>query len=278
MQAYRRLKIGEAWRSLAPGQGLRVIAVMGLILAAAVILGAVLAGSREQRNLTRKEDHTETLIGNLRKLNDELDRQFADLTIRQSELLQRHAALEASLAASRADRRALAGEAEFLNRYIALTGTGDGAKPADGKPEEARFTEARSPKAMALIDTLCTLWKSGDKQFMRFESGPLKITAQDLEQGRLSPDLQTLLVENFISLDPLQQLRVAEAAQAGKPAKPAAHAPAANTTSAPLMASVGRQAESIKILKSIGFLDGARYEIPRNIAVALQIRRECLPH
>jgi hypothetical protein len=273
MQAYRRLKIGEAWRSLAPGQSLRLIAGMGLILAAAVILGAVLAGGRDQRNLTRKADHTETLVGNLRKSNDERDRQFADLTIRQSELLQRHAALEASLAASRADRQALAGEVEFLNRYIALMGAADGAKP-----DEGRFTEARSPKAMALIDTLCTLWKSGDKHFMRFESGPLKVTAQDLEQGRLSPDLQALLVENFISLDPLQQLRVADAAQAGKPGRPGAHPPAANQTSAPLMASVSRQAESIKILKSIGFLDGTRYDIPRNIAVALQIRRECVPH
>ena len=44
------------------------------------------------------------------------------------------------------------------------------------------------------------------------------------------------------------------------------------------MASVSRQAQSIKLVKSVRFLDGPRYEIPRSIAVGLQIRRECAPH
>jgi hypothetical protein len=255
-------------------------------------LGALLRGERDQHSLGRKEDRVTTLVAGLRSSNSELGRQFSDLTIAETELLRRNAALEKSLGASRADRGALAGETEFLNRYIAYlrplatppakaadARPSDEAKPADLRPPEARYG---SPKP--LVDTLCTLWQSGDRQFVSFETGPLELTAQDFEQGRVSADLQTLLVENFVSIDPIQQIRLAESAQPGqgggsKPGKPIAHPPQApNATTLPLIATVGRQAQAIKILKAVAFVDGARYEIPRNIAVALQIRRECVPH
>ena len=218
MSSQRKLKLVEAWRSLAPGQGFRFFAVATVLLAAAAMLGAVIAGSREQRNLERKDDHVAALVGGLTSSKSELERRFADLTVTQGELLQRHAAVEKSLGASRLERQALVGETEFLNRYIAYMGVRD-ARPGDGKPGDGRPAD---PKP--LLDSLCVLWKSGDKQFVRFQTGPLELSQQDFDQGRLSPDLQTLLVENFISLDPLQQIRVADAAQA-KAAK-GARAPA----------------------------------------------------
>jgi len=265
MQPSRRLKLKEAWRSLAPGQGFRLLLLAIIALSAAAALGAVMTGSRDQRNLARKEDHVTTLVDGLTSTKAELERRYADLTVTQSDLLRRHAALETTLAAARTERKALVGEAEFLSRYIVFVGaTGSGnAKAGDPRP---------------VIETLCTLWRS-DKPLARFETAPLELGAQDFEQGRLSPDLQTLLVSNFISLDPLQQVRVAEAqtGQGGKAGKPVAHAPALNATSAPPTAVIARQALSIKILKSVTFQDGVRFEIPRNIAVALQIRRECVP-
>jgi hypothetical protein len=299
MPASRRIKIGEAWRSLAPGQGFLVLCLGLAAIASGFLLGALLRGGQDQRSLGRKEDRVATLVGGLRNNNGELARQFSDLAIAQTELLQRNAALEKSLAASRADRKALAGEAEFLNRYIAymrptaaaLARLPDAipadAKPADAKPGDAKPGDAKPQEAghgdpRPLADTLCALWKSGDRQFVRFETGPLELAAQDFDQGRVSADLQTLLVENFVSIDSIQQIRVAESAQAGgsKPGKPAvAHpTPGPNATSVPLIASVGRQAQAIKILKAIAFLDGGRYEIPRSIAVAVQIRRECVPY
>jgi len=270
MQSYRKLRIGEAWRSLAPGQGFRVVVIGGALLVGAAGLGAFLQGGHDHHNLGRKQDRVATLVGGLRSSNGELERRYADLIVESGELRQRYAALEASLAASRADRRALAGETEFLNRYIAYEGLshGAGAKSADPRP---------------LIDALCSLWKSNDRQFTSFESSPLRLSPPDFDQGRVSSELQTLLVENFVSLDPIQQIRLASSAQPSqgapsKAGKPRSHqALPGNSTSPPPLASIIRQAQAIKVLKSVTYLDGARYEIPKNIAIALQIRRECLP-
>jgi hypothetical protein len=263
-----KLELREAWRSLAPRQGFLVRCLGIAIIAAATLLGAVLQGAHDRRNLARKEDRVSEVMGDLHTANGGFERRLADLTIETGELLRRYAALEAGLNASRSDRQALAAEAEFLNRYIAysVASNGANAKPSSPKP---------------LIDTLCLLWRSGDKQGRTFETQPLQLTEQDFQQGRISLELQTLLVQNFVSLDPLQQIRLADAGQPGpaKAGKPASHQTIlGNSGNQQTLASVGKQAQAIKIVKSIAFADGARYEIPKSVAIALQIRRECLPY
>jgi hypothetical protein len=268
MQSYRKLKLAEAWRSLGVRQRLTSFAAALIGLTAAAVVGAVVAGSHDRRELERKEGHTGTLVDGLTKSNTDLEQRFASLTIESGELRRRQAALEATYAAARSERSVLVGEAQFLNRYIAYAGVaGATAKPTDGK---------------SLVDALCALWTSKDKPSTRFETGPLQLTAQDFDQGRLSPDLQTLLVENFISLDPLREVRLADATPSqavSKLAKSAlAHqASLPNTTTLSSLATLNRQTEQIKIVKSVTLLDGTRYEIARPIAFALQIRRECQP-
>jgi hypothetical protein len=269
MQSYRKLKLAEAWRSVAPRQRFFSLVVVLLGLTAAAVAGAVVAGNHDRREFDRKEGHTGTLVDGLTKSNADLEQRFTSLTIESGELRRRQAAFEASSAAARAERGVLVGEAQFLNRYIAYAGL-PGAAAA--KPSDAR----------SLVDALCSLWTSKDKPSTRFETGPLQLAAQDFEQGRMPPDLQTLLVENFISLDPLRETRVADAAaaQVSKLAKSAlAHqAILPNATTLSSLATLNRQTESIKIVKSVTLLDGTRYDIPRPIAIALQIRRECQPH
>jgi hypothetical protein len=269
MQSYRKLKLGEAWRSLAPGQ--RFSAFLGAVagLTAAAVFGAVVAGNHDRHELDRKESHTGTLVEGLSKSNASLEQRFASLAIEATEFRQRQAVLETSLAASRSNQRVRANETQFLTRYIAysaLSGA-EAAAPVEMKP---------------LVDALCTLWTSKDKPSPRFDTAPLQLTAQDFDQGRLPPDVQTLLVENFISLDPLREVRVADAALPGQVSKLAKSALAhqviaANSTTPPALSTLSRQAQAIKIVKSVTLLDGAKYEIARPIAVALQIRRECQP-
>ncbi|MFI5014157.1 MAG: hypothetical protein ACHQAY_17610 [Hyphomicrobiales bacterium] len=266
MPQYRKPEFREMPRSSSAGQAYRFAGVAVAVIVAAMLLGAVIQSRRDESNLSRKQEHMSTMTHDLESANGEKEHVLADLTIEMSELIQRFEALKTLLSASQADRDALAGEVQFLTRYIAYV------------------TGPKGTKNPALVDVVCSLWKGADKRKAKFESQPLQITAEDFDQAHFSPELQTLLAENFVRLEPVLQIRLGEAAQAGSaspsaPAKPAARQAAAGGSITPqMLASLGKQVQGIKILKAIGFSDGARYEIPRDIAIAVQIRRECMPH
>jgi hypothetical protein len=95
--------------------------------------------------------------------------------------------------------------------------------------------------------------------------------------------LQTLLVENFVSLEPVMKLRLGDVVSDGAtpisvPGKAGSHpSPPDNPAngSAQIPAAIAKQIQDIKVVKFVVFPDGSRYELPQAVAVALQIRREC---
>jgi hypothetical protein len=266
----RKLTLRELFGSLS-GRQARLVGLSGLVLlSVAYIAGALIQSGRDEHNFSGKQQHFSTMIEELQGSNQRKDDSLAELAIRNGEFMQRLAALEASFAGARADNDMLSREITFLNRYIAYgQAQGDLAK--------------ESPAKQSLVDSLCALWKNGEKLHVRFERQPLDITLADIAQGRVTAEIKALLVQNFISLEPLQPVRMGDVVAAATPAttgvKAATHqagAAAANAEQA--FASLQKQLSTLKILKSISFSDGARYDVPKVVAVALQIRRECAPY
>jgi len=247
------------------GRQARLLALSGLVLLfLAYIAGAVVQSTRDARNFSNKESRFSKLTEGLQRSNQEKDASLVEFSIRNDELIRHLAALEASLATARVDNEIVAREDAFLNRNIAY-----GSIPND-------ITKN------ALVESVCALWKNDEKLHVRFESQPLEIAPADIAQGRVTADLQTLLVENFISLEPIQRIRLGDVVTAATPsstgAKVIAHQPGTAALGAePAFQSLQKQLSGVKILRSLKFADGARYDVPKPIAVAVQIRRECTP-
>jgi hypothetical protein len=261
----RKLTMRELLGSLSAGQA-RLVWLSGLVLVAgAYVAGALLQSGRDQHIFAGKQQHLSSMVEELQGSNQAKDTSLAEFAIRNGEFIQRQAALEASLGSARDDNEMLARESTFLQRQIAY---------GNGPSDVAR---------QSLIDSLCVLWRSGAKLHVKFERQPLDITLADVTQGRVTAEVKTLLVQNFISLDPLQNIKLGDVVAAATPAttgaKAAAHQIAATAVNAEqAFASLQKQLANLKILRSIGFSDGARYDIPKPVAVAVQIRRECAPY
>jgi len=266
MPPCRKLPFREALGSLSPGQA-RLLGGGGLaVILAAALIGAVLQRGSDSGREGRRQERVSALVSGLERANDTKDRVLADLTIERGEFLSRFEALRSSLGRTLADKQALAAQDEFLGRYLAYAGA---PNPANAKP---------------LVDALCALWKTRAAPYRSFEVEPLRVTAADFEQGRVSPELQTLLVENFVSLDPIRQIQPAQAPPAAGAAsprsgKPAVHQPVALSDAAlrQTLAPLDLQLQGIAILRAVSFADGGRFEIPKPVAVAVEIRRECAP-
>jgi hypothetical protein len=245
------------------GKQIWLLSLSGLLLLCVTyIAGATIQSRRDERNFSGKENRFSTLTETLKRSSQHQDERVAELSIQADELIHRLVALEASFEIARADDEMLTREDAFLNRYIAYGSV----------PNEINKN--------ALVESVCALWKNGDKLHVQFESLPLGIAPADMTQGRVSADLQTLLVENFIPLEPIQHIRLSSVPAAATPPSTGAKAhqgAAMELSSEPVLGSVQKQISSIKILSSVKFADGARYNIPKAIAVATQIRRECIP-
>jgi len=245
------------------GRQVWLLSLSGLILLSlAFVAGAVIQSRRDERNFSGKVTRFSTLTEDLRSSGQRKEDRLAELSIQADELIHHLAALEANLDTARVENEMLTREDAFLNRYIAYGSV------------------ANEITKNALVESVCALWKNGDKLRVRFETQPLEIAPADMTQGRVTADLQTLLVENFIPLDPIQRIRLGNAPAAATPASTGAKAHQGappELSSDPALGSMQKQLSSVKILRSLKFADGAHYDIPKAIAVATQIRRECIP-
>jgi hypothetical protein len=265
MMSFDRKTMRELLGSFSAGQA-RLVWLSGLaLIAVAYVAGALIQSERDQHIFSGKQQHLSSMVEELQNGSQAKDNSLAEFAIRNGEFIQRQAALEASIGNARADNDMLTRESTFLQRYIAYG--------------NAQTDMARQP----LIDSLCVLWRSGAKLHVKFERQPLDITLSDITQARVTAEVKTLLVQNFISLDPLQNIKLGDVVAAATPATTGAKAAAHQmgviaASSEQAFASLQRQLANLKILKSIGFSDGARYDIPKPVAVAVQIRRECAPY
>jgi len=269
MPVGRKLSLREAFAALS-GRQARLVWLCGLsLLAVAYAAGALIQTGRDARLASGKQERLTTMVDELQGFEERKDKDLSEFAIRNGEYAQRLSALEVTVANARAANEALTRQIAFLNRYIAYAA--------------AQTDIARSQ----LVDSLCPLWKNGEKLHAKFERQPLDISLSDITQGRVTPEIQTLSVENFVSLEPLQRLRVGDVVASAPPsasgAKAVAHqvstiaATTAGTNTDQAFGALQKQLATIKVLKAIGFADGSRYEIPRPVAVAVQIRRECQP-
>jgi len=249
MPVGRKLSLREAFAALS-GRQARLVWLCGLsLLAVAYAAGALIQTGRDARLASGKQERLTTMVDELQGFEERKDKDLSEFAIRNGEYAQRLSALEVTVANARA----------------------------------AQTDIARSQ----LVDSLCPLWKNGEKLHAKFERQPLDISLSDITQGRVTPEIQTLLVENFVSLEPLQRLRVGDVVASATPsasgAKAVAHqvstiaATTAGTNTDQAFGALQKQLATIKVLKAIGFADGSRYEIPGPVAVAVQIRRECQP-
>jgi hypothetical protein len=233
------------------------------LLMGAFFIGIIVQSGRDNADRQNKEAELATLAVNQRNADVGKDRLISDLTIEHTELLQRFDALNAKLGSSLVDKERFAGEHEFLEWYVAYL---------------------KSPNATGnqhLVDSVCSLWKNSDKRSIKIERQPLLLSAADIKQGRLTPELQTLLVENFVSLEPIMKIRLGETGGATPISASGKSGLHQSATANPSLAdpqippSTEKQIQDIRIVKFIIFPDGTRYELPQAVAVAVQIRREC---
>jgi hypothetical protein len=260
----RKLTLRELFGALSGGQA-RFVWLIGLaVLSFAYIAGALIQSGRDAHNFSSKQQHFTTMVEELQSAEQRKDSSLAEFAIRSGELMQRLSALEMSFGSARADNDALTRQITFLNRYMAYA--------------NAQTDSARS----SLVDSLCTLWRNGEKLRVKFERQPIDISLSDITQGRVTTEIQTFLVENFISLEPLQRLRAGDVLAAATPSTTGAKATmhqlaTASTNADQAFTALQKQLAALKVLKSISFSDGSRFDIPRPVAVAVQIRRECSP-
>ena len=233
------------------------------LLGGAFFIGVLFQSGREA-DRERTKTGAVDIIENERNAKAQKDRAFADLTIENTELLRRLRSLDAQLSASRAEKDRLVAQGDFLRGY-----TADLKSPSEAGNQR-------------LVDTICSLWKDG-RQWIRIERQPLLLSVTDIKEGRLTPALQLLLVQNFVPLEPLMKIRLGDAASgsatpisaSGRPAQHPSASATMGSANPQIPASIEKQLQDIRVAKFIVFPDGSRFELPQAVAVAVQIRREC---
>lgn len=233
----RRLSAKQWW-----GLGAAIVTlVVGL-----VALGGWVQASRDDDKIAEKNR-------TISRLSAEKNTATGQLNDAQRNL----ASVTAMLKQSASDQDALAGKAEFLERFLSY----------ELAPE--------SVSRKLFVDYVCALWKQSERHRVQIDRSPLHITDDQLRMG-ISPELRSFLIQSGVSEFFLQ--RASSPAPAPAQVFPSvSRTPVVSPTPGEAIATVQKQIQGMVLTKTIHFYDGTTYTVPQDVAFEVHNRPNCGP-
>ena len=229
-----------------------------VIIVGCVALGGWMASARNEDKIAEK-NHTIQDLKNAeaQKLQDMRNAEAQNKRAEAENAAKLDGATRA-LKAMEIESRAIAGKAEFLERYLAYKIDGSGRSKA------------------LFANHVCALWKQWQEYSIHIDSAPLNLSDLSLRAG-VTPEVRRFLRENGVPDYLLDQASGGAPVGVVRPFPQTTKSVDVNRNSQNAIANVQKIASQASLKKIVRFRDGSTYQVPDEVALVVHSNQSCAP-